>query len=70
MKLFNYLFIVALKKKYSGEAALCSGHFIVFLKSNSVTTSFNLSKFFIAGFNNKKKKKINTYKLMIDLSFV
>ena len=37
IKLFK-LFIIGLKKKYSGEAALCSSHFIFFLRSNSATT--------------------------------
>ena len=37
IKLFK-LFIIGLKKKYSGEAALCWSHFISFLRSNSVTT--------------------------------
>ena len=36
-KLFK-LFIIGLKKKDSGEAALCWSHFIVFLRSNSITT--------------------------------
>ena len=56
MKLFK-LFIIGLKKKYNGEAALCWSHFIFFLISNSVTTSSNLSKFFSAGLINEKKYK-------------
>ena len=36
-KLFN-LFIIGLKKKDNGEAALCWSHFIFFLKSNAITT--------------------------------
>ena len=37
IKLFK-LFIIGLKKKYNGEAALSWSHFIFFLSSNSVTT--------------------------------
>ena len=54
IRLFK-LFIISLKKKYNGEAALCWSDFIFFLTSNTVTTSFNLSKFFSAGLINGKK---------------
>ena len=37
IKLFK-LFIIGLKKKDNGEAALCWSHFIFFLRSNAVTT--------------------------------
>ena len=37
IKLFK-LFIIGLKKKDSGEAALCWSHFIFFLRSNAITT--------------------------------
>ena len=56
MKLFK-LFIIGLKKKYNGEAVLCWSDFIFFLTSNSLTISFNLSKFFSAGLINEKKKR-------------
>ena len=56
MKLFQ-IFIIGLKKKYNDEKALCWSDFIFFLTSNSVTTSFNLSKFFSAGLINEKKKR-------------
>ena len=71
MKLFK-LFIIGLKKKYNGEAALCWSYFIFFLRSNSVTTSSNVSKSFSAGLINKKSEKKNKQinKLMIYLSFV
>ena len=36
-KLFK-LFIIGLKKKDNGEAALCWSHFIFFQKSNAATT--------------------------------
>ena len=55
-------------EKYNDEKALCWSDFIFFLTSNSVTTSFNLSKFFSAGLINEKKKR-KKYKQTDDRPF-